>query len=318
MCLRHHRRRHVQREESSDVRIEDSDPHRPSPERGQPAGSLHEARRSELLPRKSSHCGDRTFTRYRKEMTILTWRDLPFSTGPLMMIVEFCKYGNLSNYLRGKRDDFLVYKVGHRQLFVALATCSSPPLPNATSACVPVRARTTRWCRRGRAASSASWWSAAWRAWPATGARPAPASSKTRATATRRKRKKVEASCFPSTPPSSHLCSTPPRPRNESFPRIVFQPESDRTFPPPVRQYNHCSGSRRHPTESGEASVYFLSWPRVSLCWGASARDAARPAHCCSPRVIPALFGCLLRWAGGRTPCEFLSQTLRAPPDVVR
>ncbi|XP_037833344.1 vascular endothelial growth factor receptor kdr-like isoform X2 [Kryptolebias marmoratus] len=30
--------------------------------------------------------------------------------GPLMMIVEFCKYGNLSNYLRGKRDNFLVYK----------------------------------------------------------------------------------------------------------------------------------------------------------------------------------------------------------------
>ncbi|XP_077387767.1 vascular endothelial growth factor receptor kdr-like isoform X2 [Festucalex cinctus] len=31
--------------------------------------------------------------------------------GPLMMIVEFCKYGNLSNYLRGKRDDFVVYKI---------------------------------------------------------------------------------------------------------------------------------------------------------------------------------------------------------------
>lgn len=30
--------------------------------------------------------------------------------GPLMMIVEFCKYGNLSNYLRSKRADFLVYK----------------------------------------------------------------------------------------------------------------------------------------------------------------------------------------------------------------
>lgn len=27
------------------------------------------------------------------------------------MIVEFCKYGNLSNYLRSKRDDFIVYKV---------------------------------------------------------------------------------------------------------------------------------------------------------------------------------------------------------------
>uniref|UniRef100_A0A8C4HPV6 receptor protein-tyrosine kinase n=1 Tax=Dicentrarchus labrax TaxID=13489 RepID=A0A8C4HPV6_DICLA len=31
--------------------------------------------------------------------------------GPLMMIVEFCKYGNLSYYLRSKRDDFIVYKV---------------------------------------------------------------------------------------------------------------------------------------------------------------------------------------------------------------
>ncbi|XP_053734831.1 vascular endothelial growth factor receptor kdr-like isoform X1 [Synchiropus splendidus] len=30
--------------------------------------------------------------------------------GPLMMIVEFCKYGNLSFYLRSKRDDFIVYK----------------------------------------------------------------------------------------------------------------------------------------------------------------------------------------------------------------
>uniref|UniRef100_A0A8C8FB53 receptor protein-tyrosine kinase n=1 Tax=Oncorhynchus tshawytscha TaxID=74940 RepID=A0A8C8FB53_ONCTS len=31
--------------------------------------------------------------------------------GPLMMIVEYCKYGNLSNYLRSKRADFIVYKV---------------------------------------------------------------------------------------------------------------------------------------------------------------------------------------------------------------
>ncbi|XP_061092038.1 vascular endothelial growth factor receptor kdr-like [Conger conger] len=30
--------------------------------------------------------------------------------GPLMIIVEFCKYGNLSNYLRSKRSDFDVYK----------------------------------------------------------------------------------------------------------------------------------------------------------------------------------------------------------------
>lgn len=31
--------------------------------------------------------------------------------GPLMVIVEYCKYGNLSNYLRGKRGDFIAYKV---------------------------------------------------------------------------------------------------------------------------------------------------------------------------------------------------------------
>ncbi|XP_031442884.1 vascular endothelial growth factor receptor kdr-like [Clupea harengus] len=30
--------------------------------------------------------------------------------GPLMIIVEYCKYGNLSNYLRSKRADFVVYK----------------------------------------------------------------------------------------------------------------------------------------------------------------------------------------------------------------
>ncbi|XP_053319585.1 vascular endothelial growth factor receptor 3 isoform X2 [Spea bombifrons] len=32
------------------------------------------------------------------------------SNGPLMVIVEFCKYGNLSNYLRTKRDGFIPYR----------------------------------------------------------------------------------------------------------------------------------------------------------------------------------------------------------------
>lgn len=43
------------------------------------------------------------------------------------MIVEFCKYGNLSNYLRGKRDDFIVYKVRHetfwRRCFLITLAC---------------------------------------------------------------------------------------------------------------------------------------------------------------------------------------------------
>lgn len=37
-----------------------------------------------------------------------------FFSGPLMMIVEYCKYGNLSNYLRSKRADFIVYKVNQQ------------------------------------------------------------------------------------------------------------------------------------------------------------------------------------------------------------
>ncbi|XP_043925533.1 vascular endothelial growth factor receptor 3 isoform X2 [Protopterus annectens] len=32
------------------------------------------------------------------------------SNGPLMVIVEFCKYGNLSNYLRTKREGFIPYR----------------------------------------------------------------------------------------------------------------------------------------------------------------------------------------------------------------
>ena len=31
--------------------------------------------------------------------------------GPLMVVVEYCKYGNLSNYLRAKREFFLPYRV---------------------------------------------------------------------------------------------------------------------------------------------------------------------------------------------------------------
>ncbi|XP_014857036.1 PREDICTED: vascular endothelial growth factor receptor kdr-like isoform X1 [Poecilia mexicana] len=43
--------------------------------------------------------------------------------GPLMMIVEFCKYGNLSNYLRSKRDDFLVYKRQDGKVVSAASGC---------------------------------------------------------------------------------------------------------------------------------------------------------------------------------------------------
>lgn len=43
------------------------------------------------------------------------WKHFPFlmSSGPLMVIVEFCKFGNLSTYLRSKRNEFVPYKVCH-------------------------------------------------------------------------------------------------------------------------------------------------------------------------------------------------------------
>lgn len=38
------------------------------------------------------------------------WKPL-YPPGPLMVIVEYCKYGNLSNFLRAKREFFLPYRV---------------------------------------------------------------------------------------------------------------------------------------------------------------------------------------------------------------
>lgn len=63
-----------------------------------------------------------------------------------MMVVEFCKYGNLSNYLRGKRDDFIVYKVGPEVNTARawLSTWSHLRL----CLCVLFSVRTVRVCRR--------------------------------------------------------------------------------------------------------------------------------------------------------------------------
>uniref|UniRef100_A0A8C9TEJ8 receptor protein-tyrosine kinase n=1 Tax=Scleropages formosus TaxID=113540 RepID=A0A8C9TEJ8_SCLFO len=42
--------------------------------------------------------------------------------GPLMVIVEYCKYGNLSNYLRSKRGDFIVYKQNPASKLIGLGS----------------------------------------------------------------------------------------------------------------------------------------------------------------------------------------------------
>uniref|UniRef100_A0A8C6NI94 Vascular endothelial growth factor receptor 3 n=1 Tax=Nothobranchius furzeri TaxID=105023 RepID=A0A8C6NI94_NOTFU len=43
--------------------------------------------------------------------------------GPLMVIVEYCKYGNLSNFLRAKREFFLPYRVARGMEFLASRKC---------------------------------------------------------------------------------------------------------------------------------------------------------------------------------------------------
>lgn len=82
------------------------------------------------------------------------------------------------------------------------------PIYNET--CVSIRARMVKWFHPDWAANSASWWSAAWRAWPAPEAPRALVLSKIRATVTQRKRKKVKAKHVllpfnPRTPLSSPL-----------------------------------------------------------------------------------------------------------------
>lgn len=196
------------------------------------------------------------------------------------------------------------------------------PIYNET--CVSIRARMVRWFHPDWAANSASWWSAAWRAWPAPEAPRAPVLSKIRATVTQRKRKKVKAKHVllpfnPRTPLSSPL--VPPAvplllplllspllhpfcPGMKAPFRFVFQSESDGTFPPPVRQYNQCSRSDCHPTESGEASVYFLSWPQLlhsSLPW------AQHVSHVVS-NVLFWVWLAVYSGGSGRAPCEFLLQ----------
>lgn len=150
------------------------------------------------------------------------WFDLHL--GPLMIIVEFCKYGNLSNYLRSKRGDFVVYKVSSD------TSCSfSSDLTwwvQYWPECFPLSLRTVRLCAPAQAVIWASSSSAGWRAWRAPEVQPAPASLKIRATANRRKRRKVATECLPSLFPSflPTPASPPPLPLSSQDSADCFFP----------------------------------------------------------------------------------------------
>lgn len=133
---------------------------------------------------------------------------------PLMIIVEYCKYGNLSNYLRSRRGDFVVYKVSRTSL-VHLCNDLTWWCIILTRMCADNihSLRTVRLCVPAPGVIWASSSSAGWRAWLAPEVQPAPASLKIRATVTRRKRRKVATECLPSLLPfplNPCLTSTPP------------------------------------------------------------------------------------------------------------
>lgn len=44
---------------------------------------------------------------------IIKLLSLPSVAGPLMVIVEYCKHGNLSSYLKSKRGEYSPYKVNY-------------------------------------------------------------------------------------------------------------------------------------------------------------------------------------------------------------
>uniref|UniRef100_A0A8C1KNJ4 Vascular endothelial growth factor receptor 3 n=1 Tax=Cyprinus carpio TaxID=7962 RepID=A0A8C1KNJ4_CYPCA len=48
--------------------------------------------------------------------------------GPLMVIVEYCKYGNLSNFLRTKREFFLPYRVSQNECQPSTTSSINPPM----------------------------------------------------------------------------------------------------------------------------------------------------------------------------------------------
>uniref|UniRef100_A0A8C2EWP5 Vascular endothelial growth factor receptor 3 n=1 Tax=Cyprinus carpio TaxID=7962 RepID=A0A8C2EWP5_CYPCA len=48
--------------------------------------------------------------------------------GPLMVIVEYCKYGNLSNFLRAKREFFLPYRVSQNECQPSTTSSINPPM----------------------------------------------------------------------------------------------------------------------------------------------------------------------------------------------
>lgn len=43
--------------------------------------------------------------------------------GPLMVIVEYCKHGNLSSYLKGKRGEYSPYKVSVHSQYLLQVLC---------------------------------------------------------------------------------------------------------------------------------------------------------------------------------------------------
>lgn len=106
---------HCQRVPRSDVWAEDPHPYWASSQRGQPSRSLRQTRRwvSLFASIKSSFLVSKvkSFNVVFNRMCNCPCHSLAHFSAPLMVIVEYCKHGNLSSYLKSKRGDYSPYKV---------------------------------------------------------------------------------------------------------------------------------------------------------------------------------------------------------------
>lgn len=185
-----------------------------------------------------------------------------------MMIVEFCKYGNLSNYLRGKREDFVVYKAS-REPSVWRSQEERDVWPHYTCA---LQSQDSNGVSSGSGFELSELMKRRLESVASTGSSASSGfiEDKSYCDSEEEEEGRKPSQARPASPfalrppltpqpsaaslqlPSPHppASSSAPPSQEQDPPHphpIVFQPASDRTFPPPVQKYNHHSRSRCHP-----------------------------------------------------------------------
>lgn len=238
------------------------------------------------------------------------------------MIVEFCKYGNLSNYLRSKRDDFVVCKVS-LEVSADLLDGSRPGLI-LNCACVVQR-------QDGKGVSSISGIELSelmkrrLESVASTGSSASSGFIEDKSYCDSEEEEEgtgqTRLASLQRPHPSSPLFVLP-RCRHPLTPAPPLLHRNEAPLPP-AAPLDCCWAWAWWDVSSSCSAVQSLQWEPMSPHWvwggdclfpvltwlllcsraSAQARHLSRVMRWC---VIFGLISYLLRWAGGRTPCEFL------------